>query len=175
MDQVLVGLLFPWCYVDDVIIFSNTPQKHVMHLQSIFEWLSRWGLRLHHRKCKGFHYHLLYLVHVIVPIGLKVQQAKVDVLQKIPTPNDIPRLCAFLGFANYFCQTIKDFNFDCQTTNYTLQAKDQVWTWSPEQCHSFETLRQRLGMSYYFDIPTLQKFFNFMQIGIHWVWEWSWI
>ena len=37
MDQVLSGLPFVWCYIDDVIIFSRTPQEHVRHLQVIFE------------------------------------------------------------------------------------------------------------------------------------------
>ena len=36
MDQVLSGLPFARCYIDDVIIFSNTPHEHVRHLQAVF-------------------------------------------------------------------------------------------------------------------------------------------
>ena len=36
MDQVLSGLPFARCYIDDVIIFSKTPQEHVRHLQAVF-------------------------------------------------------------------------------------------------------------------------------------------
>ena len=32
MDQVLKGLPFARCYIDDVIIFSDTPEEHVKHL-----------------------------------------------------------------------------------------------------------------------------------------------
>jgi hypothetical protein len=39
---------------------------------------------------------------MIVPGGLGVQQAKVDALNKIPAPSDIPRFRAFIGLANYF-------------------------------------------------------------------------
>ena len=39
MDQVLSGLPFSRCYIDDVIIFSKTPQKHVRHLQAVCERL----------------------------------------------------------------------------------------------------------------------------------------
>lgn len=35
---------------------------------------------------------------MIIPRGLVVQQTKVDPLYKIPTPNDIPRICDFLGW-----------------------------------------------------------------------------
>jgi hypothetical protein len=102
MDQVLSGLPFARCYIDDVIIFSKTPQEHVRHLQAVFERLRWWGLRLHHGKCKFFHDRLAYLGHMIIPGGLGVQQAKVDALQKIPAPVDVPRLRAFLGLANYY-------------------------------------------------------------------------
>ena len=101
MGQVLSGLPFAWCYIDDVIIFSKTPQKHVRHLLAVFKRLRWWGLRLHHGKCKFFHDRLVYLGHMIIPGGLGVQRAKVDALEKIPAPVDVPRLCAFLGLANY--------------------------------------------------------------------------
>ena len=39
MDRLLVGLPFVRCYIDDVIIFSNSPQDHVRHLQTVFERL----------------------------------------------------------------------------------------------------------------------------------------
>ena len=39
MDRVLTGLPFARCYIDDVIIFSSSPQEHVRHLQAVFERL----------------------------------------------------------------------------------------------------------------------------------------
>jgi len=57
---------------------------------------------LHHDKCKFFHDKLPYLGHMIVLGGLRVHQAKVDALQKIPIPSDVPQLCAFFGMADYY-------------------------------------------------------------------------
>ena len=95
MNQLFIGLPFARCYIDDVIIFSNSPHDHMRHLQAVFERLQRWGLRLHHSKYKFFHDQLPYLGHMIVPSGLGVQQAKVDALHKIPAPSDVPRLRDF--------------------------------------------------------------------------------
>jgi hypothetical protein len=131
MDQVLSGLPFARCYIDDVIIFSKTPQEHVRHLQAVFEWLRRWGLCLHHGKCKFFHDRLAYLGHMIIPGGLSVQQAKVDVLQKIPAPVDVPRLCALLGLANYYRRFVKNFSLIAKPLTI-LTSKDQPWTWGRE-------------------------------------------
>jgi hypothetical protein len=41
-----------------------------------------------------------YLGHVIYPGGLGVQQAKVEVIARIPRPTDVSRVCAFMGWAN---------------------------------------------------------------------------
>ena len=35
MDQVIAGLHFARCFIDDVIIFSKTPHEHVKHLQAV--------------------------------------------------------------------------------------------------------------------------------------------
>ena len=102
MDQIFSGLSFSWCYIIDVIIFSTTPQQRVRHLQTGSEWLQRWGLHLHHAKCKFFHDQLANMGHIIVPGVLRIQQAKVDALQKIPASVDVPRLCVFLGLTNYY-------------------------------------------------------------------------
>ena len=80
MDQILTGLPFARCYIDDVIIFSSSPQEHVRHLQAVLERLRHWGLRLHHGKCKFFHDRLPYLGHMIISGGLGLHQAKVDAL-----------------------------------------------------------------------------------------------
>ena len=47
---------------------------------------------------------------MIVPRGLGVQQAKVDALQKIPTPVDMLRFCVFLDLANYYRRFVKNFS-----------------------------------------------------------------
>ena len=85
----MASLPFARYYIDDVIIFSGSPQEHVRHLQAMFQRLRQWRLRLHHGKCKFFHNQLLYLGHMIVLGGLGVQQAKVDALQRIPAPIDV--------------------------------------------------------------------------------------
>ena len=87
---MLTGLPFARCYIDDVIIFSSGPQEHVRHLQAVFHRLLELGLRLHHGKCKFFHDWLPYLGHMIILGDLGVQQAKVDALQKILAPSDVP-------------------------------------------------------------------------------------
>ena len=69
------------------------------------------GIVLAHSKCKFFHDLLAYLGHMIIPEGLGVQQAKVDTLQKILAPVDVPRLRTFLGLINYYRRFVKNFSW----------------------------------------------------------------
>ena len=53
MESCLGDLHLCWCliYLDDVIIFSMTPAKHVSHLREVYEKLSQAGLKLKPSKC----------------------------------------------------------------------------------------------------------------------------
>jgi hypothetical protein len=144
MDQVLKGLPFSRCYIDDVIIFSNTPEEHVKHLQQVFGRLQVWGLRLHHGKCRFFHDQLPYLGHMITPGGLGVQEAKVEALKRIPVPKDVSRLRAFMGLANYYRRFVRGFSVLAKPLT-KLTRVDQEWMWGPDQERAFESLKKALG------------------------------
>jgi hypothetical protein len=51
MDQMLGGIIFAKCYIDDIIVFSSTSKYHVHHLQEVFETLKDHNLKLHPSKC----------------------------------------------------------------------------------------------------------------------------
>ena len=44
MNQVLEGLSFAMTYLDDIIIFSNSEEEHLLHLEEVFHWLRKAGL-----------------------------------------------------------------------------------------------------------------------------------
>ena len=89
-----------------------------------------------------FHDRIAYLGHMIIPRGLGVQQAKVDALEKIPAPVDVPRFRVFLGLANYYWQFVKNFSLVAKPVTI-LTSNDQPWTWGRERQHAFVTLKQK--------------------------------
>ena len=46
MNQVLEGLPFAMTYLDDIIIFSNNEEEHLLHLEEVFHWLRKAGLKM---------------------------------------------------------------------------------------------------------------------------------
>ena len=46
MNQVLEGLNFAMTYLDDIIIFSNSEEEHLIHLEEVFRQLREAGLKM---------------------------------------------------------------------------------------------------------------------------------
>ena len=57
-----------------------------------------------------------------------MQHAKVDALQSILAPFDVPRFHAFLGLKNSYLRFIKSFSLIPKPLTI-LTSKDQLWTW----------------------------------------------
>ena len=56
MESCLGEMHLKWCivYLDDIILFSRTPEEHIGRLRGVFEELSAAGLRLKPSKCEFF-------------------------------------------------------------------------------------------------------------------------
>ena len=56
MESCLREMHLNWCiiYLDDVIIFSKTPEEHIERLQAVLQKLRSAGLKLKPSKCEFF-------------------------------------------------------------------------------------------------------------------------
>ena len=51
MDKVFRGLDFVIVYIDDILIFSATPEEHERHLRAVLERLRKYGFIINVDKC----------------------------------------------------------------------------------------------------------------------------
>ena len=67
MQMVLAGLLLEvcMCYLDDVIIFSNSVWDHLYDISQIFTRLQNAKLTLKPNKCEFFQKEVKYLGHIV--------------------------------------------------------------------------------------------------------------
>ena len=56
METCLGEIHLKWCiiYLDDIIVFSKTPEEHIERLKGVFEKLATAGLKLKPSKCEFF-------------------------------------------------------------------------------------------------------------------------
>jgi hypothetical protein len=95
MDEVLSSLDFAFCYLDDILIGSSTPDEHLLHLHLV---LQQYRLVLNMEKLGGqastfgpSHHSRRSLSH---------NQA--EVIQNFPRLLDKKQLQSFLGLVNFY-------------------------------------------------------------------------
>ena len=73
-QELMTGILkdFPFAiaYLDDIIIFSKTPQEHLSHIHMVFEKLKSANLSMKKSKCSFFSKEIQYLGHILSDTGI---------------------------------------------------------------------------------------------------------
>ena len=88
MNKVLNWLNFAFAYPYG-IIFSNTAEEHLKHIQIVMNGLKVAQLKLKlKRKCSFFKKELYYLGHLLTTDGVKPQIEKVKAIHEMKPPTN---------------------------------------------------------------------------------------
>ena len=111
MEPCLGEMHLKWCiiYLDDIIVFSKTPDEHIERLRDVFEKLSAAGLRLKPSKCEFFKSRITYLGHTVSKDGIEKEKKKVITIQEWLIPKTVTEVHSFLGFTNYYHKFIPKY------------------------------------------------------------------
>jgi len=140
MDQVLEGVDFLKCYIDDVLVHNKGLLQHLVHLEELLKRLHKVNMKIHPKKCEFVITSVIYLGHRILPNGIMVHWAKVVVILEMPNPIDVHTLKSFIGLCNYYRIYVQDFSTIAHPL-YALLKKDVAWTWSEEAQEAFNTVK----------------------------------
>jgi hypothetical protein len=86
MDQVLEGVDFLKCYINDVLVHSKGLLQHLVHLEELFKRLHKVNMKIHPKKCEFAITLVVYLRHKILPNGIMAHWAKVVTILEMPNP-----------------------------------------------------------------------------------------
>ena len=70
MTGILKDYPFTIAYLDDIILFSKTPQEHFSHIHMVFEKLKSTNLSMKKSKCNFFSKEIHYLGHILSATGI---------------------------------------------------------------------------------------------------------
>ena len=108
MNKVLDNCPFAMMYLDDIIIFSNTEEEHLAHIEEIFKRLEAADLKMKRSKC-DFKKHIQYLGHLISADGIRPLKDKLDTIRNMPDPRNSKEVKQFLGLAGYYIKFVPCF------------------------------------------------------------------
>ena len=142
MNDIFRDLLdhFVVIYLDDILIYSDTPEQHTDHVTQVLERLRSHQLYAKAEKCEFDKQQCQFLGFVISKDGVKMDDSKVKAVLEWPAPTTVKQLQAFLGFANFYRRFIPRFSRTCVPLTRLLK-KGSTFSFGPQHQQSFETLK----------------------------------
>lgn len=161
MQQVFHDMIgkFVLIYLDDILIFSKTPEEHEQHLALVLERLEQHKFYAQLRKCHFALPEVEFLGHLVSKDGIRVDPRKVKIVQEWPVPKSAGDLRSFLGLANYFRRFIEKYSETARCL-HALTGKHAVWNWTALCQRAFEEIKEKLTAAPVLRAPDFTKPFD---------------
>jgi len=160
MDLVLSGLNFEVClvYVDDVIVFSITPEQHLERLEMVLKRFEGANLKLKPSKCHLMQTEICFLGHMISKDGIAADPEKIRLILDWPTLGNLREVRSFLGLAGYYRRFVHNFS-DIASPLHNLTKKNQRFVWDDKCQPAFSRLKEALTTPPVLVLPTSKNQF----------------
>jgi hypothetical protein len=112
MDNILWPFInnFVVVYLDDILIYNKTWDKHLQHIQWVMHTLQQHKLYANLEKCSFGMDMVHYLGYIIDQHGIHVDPSKIKFIRDWPAPTTLTELWIFLGLANFYRRFISGFS-----------------------------------------------------------------
>ena len=130
-------------FLDDLLVYSETPAEHLEHLEKVFLKLRAAGLKLKPKKCDLFQTQVIYLGHVLDKMGIRPNPKKLEALRDWQHPKTVTQVRSFTAFCNYYRKFVKKFA-EVAKLLYRLTSKGVKLMWEKEHEDAFQLLKTRL-------------------------------
>ena len=160
MSRLLNGLSdYATAYLDDLIIYSKSISDHCLHLQNVFDRIRKANLKLERSKCTFLRDEVPYLGHIITKNGIKPDDEKIKVIQKLERPQTVKGVRAFIGMTSYYRRYIPSYAKIAEPLTQ-LTRKHVTFEWNDKRQQSFEKLKAALINPPLLAIPQLNEQFH---------------
>ncbi|GFT88044.1 transposon Tf2-6 polyprotein [Trichonephila clavipes] len=136
-------LTFALNYFDDIIIFSQSWEEHLTHLDTIFQICKKENIKLKKSKCQFAQEKIKFLGYEITQGHYSPSNPNIETIRKLAPPKDVKELQRFLGSINVYQKFIKDYAKLRVPLNKLLK-KDAIWNWTHECQEAYQKLKNCL-------------------------------
>ncbi|XP_060177823.1 uncharacterized protein LOC132607758 [Lycium barbarum] len=130
-------------FMDDFSVVGDSLDDCLGHLGQVLKRCEETNLVLNWEKCHFMVKEGIVLGHKISERGIEVDQAKIDVISKLPPPISVKGVRSFLGHAGFYRRFIKDFSKVANPLCKLLE-KEAKFVFDEKCQKAFEELKVRL-------------------------------
>lgn len=149
MNEILGDFSFCYVYLDDILIFSETEEKHRKHVRLVFDRLNKYGLTIQTSKCVFGVPEISFLGHLISQDGTKPLPDKIKPILNYPQPQTVNELQRFLGILNFFRRFLPNIaQNQIHLTAYLKGAKKKDKTkleWTDQANNDFKQCKELIA------------------------------
>ena len=164
MQNCLGELNLTYCliYLDDVIVFSYTPEEHLQRMRVVFDRLREHGLKLKPSKCEVFKSEINYLAHHVSQKGVLPSKKNLESIAQCPPPETYTKVKTFVGLVGHYRCFIKGFAkiaaplYDL-TSGDNKDKKSEHVDLSPEAHEAFDRLKAACLQAPILSFPDFNK------------------
>ena len=111
MQNCLGELNLTYCliYLDDMIVFPETPEEHLQRICVVFDRLREHSLKLKLSKCDVFKSEINYLAHHVSQKGVLPSKKNLESIAQCPPPDTYTKVKSFVGLVGHYRCFIKGF------------------------------------------------------------------
>ena len=143
-------------YVDDIIIFSSTPEEHLERLRLVFERFRAHNLKINPDKCDFFRMKVQFLGQIVSENGLGVDPSKIEAVQKFPVPRSQTEVESFLGLASYYRRFVQKYTEMARPLHRASETSTKFER-TPEARDAFESLKLKLTSAPILAFPCFEE------------------
>ena len=133
------------CYIDDIIVKSESIDDHVEHLKIAFSKMKHYQLKLNPAKCAFGVMAGNFLGYLVHSKGIQVDKNKAKAIIEAKPPSNKKELQKFLGQLNFLRRFISNTAGKTKVFSSLLKLKDgEDFEWTKEHDDAFKAIKEYL-------------------------------
>ncbi|GJX07167.1 putative reverse transcriptase domain-containing protein [Tanacetum coccineum] len=130
-------------FIDDILIYSKSKEKHKVHLKLILELLRNEKLYAKFSKCEFWLQEVQFLGHVVNIDSIHVDPNKIESMKNFKIPESPTEIRSFLGLTGYYRRFIENFSKIAKPLTMLTQ-KNKKYEWGDKQEEAFRILKDKM-------------------------------
>ena len=171
MNKLFFGFgSFCVVYMDDLLIFSYSPEQHLEHLERIFAKFHTLNLKVKLSKSDFFKEELEFLGHKIGIQGISPADEKISAIQRIKPPKNVKEVrsvVGLLGFLNFFIPAYSEMIRHMTR----LTRKNTPFVWDDKCQKSLDLAKTHLESAPVMIYPDKSKPFHLFTKASNYTWS----